>query len=326
MPIPCEPGTYSDGPGRSTPCDPCPIGRFAPQAGSASLDECRVCDANLTTLRAGASRRASCVTRAYVCPAGTIALRNPPLSLDDCQDIECPAGMRLSADQASCEGESARCTIILRTANATVLQAAHPGPSSACAVFCFPAGCPPGFAGVPPQCRMCDEDAGELCPGLTSEPLLAPDALVALLANLTNIFPSPKSAAVAAEAARHLKQSLSAEGCTTIAATRRWYAAAVDSEQLTPAQQAMLAEPVPFSSGMVAIAATCGIASLVTVLAGCAALRAARPPVLLAVRPSDGASTTEVSEAAEQEIERNGCRGWAAHIFREVDQFDTDHP
>lgn len=186
---------------------------------------------------------------------------------------------------------------------------------------------------------MC-EDADELCPGLTSESLLAPDALVILLANFTTFSPFSKSAAVAAagspfaptdgapaaEAARHLKQSLSAEGCTTIAATRRWYAALIDSKQLTSAQQARLAESNPFSSGMVAIAATIGFAALVTVLAGCAALRTARPPVLLAVRPSDGASISEVSEAAEQEIERKGCRGWAAHIFREVDQYDTDHP
>lgn len=127
MPIPCEPGTFSDGTGRSIPCDPCPMGRFAPQAGSASLDECRLCGSNLTTLRAGASSRASCVARAYVCPAGTSANRNPPLSLDDCEDIECPAGMRLSADQASCEGESACCKRTVRPANAPVLQAAHPG-------------------------------------------------------------------------------------------------------------------------------------------------------------------------------------------------------
>lgn len=125
---------------------------------------------------------------------------------------------------------------------------------------------------------------------------------------------------------RRLQQSLTDVGCAAVAETRRWYAAAVDSKQLTPAQQALLAQPNPFSSGMVAIAVTVGTIALTTVLAGCVALRATRPPVLLASRPSKSPTESEVTEAAKQEIERQGCRGWTAFIFRELDQYDMDHP
>lgn len=127
IPIPCEPGTYSADAGRSVPCDPCPIGRFAPQAGSASLADCRWCDANLTTLRAGTSSRANCVARSYACPAGTVAYRLPPLSRADCEVIQCPVGMRLSVDSTSCEGEC-RCNQIhalLRKRQSSLLCTMH---------------------------------------------------------------------------------------------------------------------------------------------------------------------------------------------------------
>lgn len=113
-------------------------------------------------------------------------------------------------------------------------------------------------------------------------------------------------------------------GCAAMAATRQRYAAAMDNPALTPAQQAVLAQPDPFSSGMIAIASTLGSVALVTLLAGCAALRASKPPVLL--QEGDGTSEAEVEEAAGEEIERKGCGGWAAFVFRELDQYDMDHP
>lgn len=100
----CDAGTYSNETGRSTPCNPCPVGRFNPDTGGASLAACRFCSKGLSTLRTGTTTREGCLSTAFTCPAGLTPNVTVPRSLADCEPIVCPIGFILSPDRFYCEG------------------------------------------------------------------------------------------------------------------------------------------------------------------------------------------------------------------------------
>lgn len=201
-----------------------------------------------------------------------------------------------------------------------------------------------------------------MCPGLTAEPMLSPEALVAVLSGLDlnlNLDSGVKHASTldGADAASDLQTqtrldgsagapapapaqrtrvsalslqragvSPSDAGCAAITASRHWFAAAVNSTELTPAQKEADATIDSFSSGFLIITATGGSAAVLVLVAGFCALRRAKPPVLL--QPGAKNNGLEVAAAAEEDAEEGGkgCCNWLVSCCRGLDKYDMDHP
>lgn len=291
VPLPCSVGRFSDEPQRRMPCTPCPVGRYTSVTGASSLTQCRECEPGKTTARAGAISRSACVTVPFTCPAGQQPTKASPTSIADCGPLVCSGGLKLSLTGTSCTG------------------------------------CPPGFAGTPPSsCTPCDDDSGQLCPGLGAKPLVTGDRLqseLTLLLSGDSTFSGSRRRRLQSNSSSSTLALGNDAGCAAVAALLGRYRTALAGSPVTAGTAAAdgNGDAIPFSSPSQIGAAEKSFAAVAAVLAAgvilCSLCAFRQPPSghelaelrAAGLAPADGDATSKAGSLAPTAAVAGAAKG-----------------